>query len=306
MNKRKGFTLVEVLVSLTIIIIIGGMMVYAYLGTLNASRNLYLKEQTKLTLLEYMNYYSKIPLFPITVKNDRVIGEKHIDGVNLFNDGTNTRLKTFFGPIDTTSIVASSFNGALWVPVPIVATDSGAVSIVGLHKRIILAYQVIGWDYIKDRRYNYGSTMILSYTKPILDSAVTDDGIDIPLSEINMFNSTEGRIVVTTNQNKWINFYYKTPLPMSFRIERPDVMDCSFTGKIISFHQDVKDHYVLTNYRDISGIYQKETVKVTALNQAIMSNDILDLVDIQCLTIEGLAEWDNKHIGYITVVNSND
>lgn len=308
---NKGFTIVEVLVSLSIILIIGGMMIYSYTGCLKASRDLYLREQTKLTLLEYMSYYSEAPLLPGVIQGDKVWSEKHIDGINLFNDGTNTRFRTFFGPIDPSSIVVSSFDGFAWSPVTFSATDSGAVLVSGIHRHIVLSYQLVGWDYVRDRRYNYGTSMILSYKNPIIDSVVTDDGIDIPLSDIQILNSSDSRVIVSTNVNKWVNLYYKTPINNSFRIERPNVNDYSFSENVISFNQDIKDHYISVSYLDDAfNIYETEMVKVNSFNQAILSRNILKINNIECLTIKALAEWHteqySKNIGYITVVNPND
>ena len=129
---KRGFTLIEVLIALTIITIIGTMMVYAYGGSLKASRDLYFKEQTKLSLLEYMDYCANNSLLAEVIDKNEIYNEKHIMGINLFNDGINSRLSSFFGPIDISSLETYSLVDDIWVPVSAVATESGAITIVSI------------------------------------------------------------------------------------------------------------------------------------------------------------------------------
>ena len=75
--NNKGFTLIEVLVSITLIAIIWTMMVTAYISSLKASRDLYLREQTKLTLLEYVDYCANSNFLPSIIENDQILLEKH-------------------------------------------------------------------------------------------------------------------------------------------------------------------------------------------------------------------------------------
>jgi len=308
---KKGFTLIEVIVVLGIIMIVGLMMAYSYTNSLKLSKDLYLKEQTKLSLIEYINYCADNNMLPEVIEGDQIYKELHIDGKNLYNDGITTKFTTFFGPIDINTIDIYSYNGVNWVPIVFSsATESGAIIVQGVHTKISISYKVFGWDYIKDRRYNYGTTMILSYVRPTIASAVTDDGVDVPLSNINIFNAEEGRIVISSSVNKWINIYYKSPRDIIFQIYRPNVENYSFSGNIITFNSPAMNHYILVNYRTISNINRRDIVKISSLNQAMVSDTISVINNIQCLTIEGIADWESgkyrKKIGYIMMVRQND
>lgn len=306
---NKGFTLIEVLISLAIILIILGMVVYSYTGILMYSNDLYLREKNRLMLLEYINYYSDIKIFPKIIQNNTISREEHLDGINLFNDGVNTRLKTFFGPIDINSVIVYGFNGTSWVSLIASSTRSGSIKIVGLYDHVFISYKVIGWDYIRDRRYNYGNAITLSYINPIIDSAITDEGIDIPISDINIFNASEGHLSLGSDtKDKWINFYYKTPVYTSFQVKRPNVLDCSYFGSIISFNKIAHGHFVLVNYYDMDNIYRSELDCINLLNNVKLSYEIKNIIDIKCLTIECLSEYDssNKYrrkISYMKVIN---
>jgi len=92
---KKGFTLIEVIVVLGIIMIVGLMMAYSYTNSLKLSKDLYLKEQTKLSLIEYINYCADNNMLPEVIEGDQIYKELHIDGKNLYNDGITTKFTTF-------------------------------------------------------------------------------------------------------------------------------------------------------------------------------------------------------------------
>lgn len=302
MRSTKGFTLVEVLVSIAIIAIIGIMMSYAYIGSLKASNSLYIKEQIKLTSSEYMNYCSNNIYLPRIIDGNYVSDELHVIGYNLYNDGLNTRFSTFFGPIDRSTIIIRAFNGVVWSVVPALVTSSGSVNIVGIYEKAIISYNILDLYYIRDRRYNYGTPIVLSYIRPSIDFAITDDGFDIPISNINILSLENGQISINSNYNKWINIYYKIPRSVKFEIYRPDVTKYSISGNIINFNIPVEDHYVLVSYESINGIYYSEIVKASSLNQAIVSDSINYIDKIDCLTIECIAQYQDGK--YMKEINS--
>jgi len=301
MKNRKGFTLVEVLVAVAIIVLIGTMMVNAYISTFRASKSLYDREQMKLTLLEWTDYCSNSPLLPKKIVGDNISEELHLDNVNLFNNGTDSRFKTFFGPIDNNSVKVKSFDGVNWVATTVTATDSGTVEIKGIHNKIIVSYNVLGWNYIKDRRFNYGNTIILSYGSFDLRFAATDDGIDIPIKDITIFNVKDGRIIITTNKDKWITLYYRIPKNTIFNVIKPDGGSYSYSNNIITFNSDIQNHYVLVSYNK-----RTELVKCNSLKQAILSENIDYIYNIECITIETQALWEGRKISYISAVKNYD
>lgn len=301
MKRKDGFTLVEVLVSLAIIALIGTMMVNAYISSFRVSRSLYTREQTKLTLIEWCYYCSNNFLLPEKIIGNSIFNEIHIENINLFNDGVNSRLKTFFGPIDSSSFQAKYFDGTKWVIVSSEVKNSGAIEIKGVYPKILVSYNVIGWNYIKDRRFNYGNDIILSYVDFNLKYAVTDDGLDIPIQDINIINIKEGRIKISTNNNKWITLYYQIPKGIIFNITKPDFDIYSYNNNIITFNSDVQNHYILVSYNK-----KTEVIKCNSFNQAILSDNIDCIHNIKGLTIETQALWEGRKISYISAVQNND
>lgn len=305
---RKGFTLIEVLIAISLILIIGSMMVSIYIKSFQASNLLYTKETIKLKMLEDINYYANHKNLPEFIQDDTIHREIHYENT-IFYDGLNSRVKTTFAPIDLTKINASSYINLNWINLPIItACESGSIVIAGHYDNIILTYDVVGWDYIKERRFSrQNSSVVLSFIKPTIDSGSTNNGQDIPLNQINVFDSTEGRIFISGFDNQWVSLYYQTPQGMSFKPYLPKLYDYYYINNKIYFNNDAKNHYVLITYKAQDGKNRIELQKISNLNEVLLNHNILNIIKIKCLTIEYTVEYDQgKKISYIMAVKNNE
>lgn len=305
---KKGFTLIEILVSIALILIISSMMISIYIKSFQASNLLYSKETIKLKMLEDMSFYANHKNIPMFIQDNTIHQELHIKDT-IFYNGVNSVVKTTLGPIDITNINALSYINSSWVILPIIsACDSGVITINGYYENIMLTYDLIGWDYVKERRFTRPNTsIILSFIKPEMDSGCTDSGQDIPLNQINVFNSIEGRVFINGFDNQWATLYYQTPKQMIFKTYIPKLYDYSYINNHIYFKNESKNHYLLITYKDIDNKNRIEMVKVSNLNDVSLNHNILNIIKIKCLTLEYSTEYDqDKKISYMIGVKNND
>jgi prepilin-type N-terminal cleavage/methylation domain-containing protein len=305
---KKGFTLIEVLVSISLILIIGSMMVSIYIKSFQASNLLYSKETIKLKMLEDINYYANHKNLPEFIDDDSIYQEIH-NKDTIFYDGVNSTVKTTFGPVDLTKVSAFSLINSNWVLLPIITTyDSGSIIIAGYYDNIILTYDVVGWDYVKERRFvRPNISIISSFIKPTIDSACTDNGQNIPLTHINVFDSKEGRVFINGFDNQWTTMYYQTPKEMFFKPYLPKLYDYSYINNNIYFNNDAKNNYLLITYKAQDGKNRIQLHKVSNLNEVSLNHNIINILKIKCLTLEYSAEYDDgKKISYIMAVKTNE
>lgn len=281
---KKGFTLVEILVVIAIISIAGSLIVKSYIGINKASKDLYIKEQYKLTLLEYLDYYSNNNLAESIVRESIK---------NEYHDNVNNNFRTFFAPIDVNSLSAEIYSNGFWIPISCSSKRIGSVNIPGNYDKVRISYNILDWGYIRDRRYNYGKNMTLSYSNPNIDFIITDNG-----TEINNYDIFKGGIIkVNSNFGEWLNIYYKLPREFNISIYKPDINNYSIKDGNIIFESNVSDHFMLVNYN----YCKTEIVKADSNNTITLSEYVEDINNIKCISIEGIVNFDNKTIRYFLI-----
>lgn len=281
---RKGFTLVEILVVIAIISIAGSLIVKSYIGINKASKDLYIKEQYKLTLLEYLDYCSN---------NNTSESITKYSIKNEYHNNVNNNFRTFFAPIYVDSLSAEVYNNGFWQPISCSTKRSGSVNIPGNYDKIRISYNISDWGYIRDRRYNSGNNITLSYTKPNIDFIITDNG-----TEINNYNLLENGIIkINNNIGEWVNIYYKLPREFDISIYKPDISNYSIEDNKIIFEHNVSGHFMLVNYN----YCKSEIVKADSTNTIILPEYIEDVNNIKCISIEGIVNFDNKTIRYFLI-----
>jgi len=307
--RRRGFTLIEMVICLTIILIITTFSASAYIGVVKASRDNYHKEQTRITLTEYTNYYAMQDNLPWVIMDSTISQEYHKK--DLYNDGTNTRFKTCFGPIDITSIALEKYENNGWINLlDFIATPSGAVTIAELCNKIRIKYNVLGWDYLKDRRFTYPNRdIILNYIKPEILFAVTDDGRDVLLSDIHVTNAGEGRLVMSNNPNQWITIYYRVPRYINIQFYRPDLSFSVINNNIVSFNNSCRDNIVKIKYlyKDSLGNTKSNNETLQVVNNKItLQYNPTTITFIRCMSLSGRATWKTekyeRYINYLMAV----
>jgi len=292
--KRKGFTLLEVLIALTIFAF--GILIVLNLLIVNGKvilENKY-RIQAQNLLLTTLYDCANAPDMPYIVEGEHVIWEIHSSSVN-------NQLKTFFGPISTSTVVIEYWENNNWLIYnDFIAQPSGAILLNNSFPITRLSYDVLGWDYIREKRRNFmGENLYLSYTDMDIQYMVTDGGEDVNLNLSTIIDSSRAIIQVNAYDLEWITFYYKKPKDFVCSIYRPNINNFTLTDNIVHFETPNLQGWwvkIIYQYEDSIGnmITKTELLLVDINNEVSLAHMIAPNQILECrsLTLEGKVSWD--------------
>jgi prepilin-type N-terminal cleavage/methylation domain-containing protein len=293
---KAGFTLVEVLVALAIFV--GAILIILQL--LSVSGKVIIENKTRMQtqdlLLNTLYTCANSKNMPYIVQNKNVEYEFHSDV---------STIKTFFGPIDTTSVLVQYFAADEWHDLSTFsAQTSGAIDLNDHYDKIVVSYTIEDWDYIREKRRNLVDRNIyLSYSDVDVEFMVTDDGENVPLSDLQIIDNSKGIVNVSSHSGEWIHFYYHIPKNIECVIIRPDMRGFTVNENVLEFDSNLVGMRtkIVYSYMDGPDTYVKTEIQtVSDSNNITLEYTPVNIQTIRSLTIQGLAQWniygsDEKH-----------